>query len=287
MNYTDFEFDEALKQRLDSLYSQNRQPHAIVIEGADAEKCKGLATFLTMRAVCRAENNPCGKCEQCIKAREKVHPDIYYAQPEKKSQIYSIEQMRDIIENASIRPNEADIKIFVFESADTRLSPVVQNSFLKLLEEPPQNCLFLLLCKNSRGLLNTILSRCTVLTVKGEESYSEQATELARAVAEGTIAPSEWQLLSALTGFSDRKLADETLAVLTVIFRDCIAVARGISARIDGQLAQKLNKRITTGMALQLVEATELARQKIPQNVNMDLLSAFLSGEYRRIIWQR
>ena len=34
MNYTDFEFDEALKQRLDSLYSQNRQPHAIVIEGA-------------------------------------------------------------------------------------------------------------------------------------------------------------------------------------------------------------------------------------------------------------
>ena len=175
MNYTDFEFDEALKQRLDSLYSQNRQPHAIVIEGADAEKCKGLATFLTMRAVCRAENKPCGKCEQCIKAREKVHPDIYYAQPEKKSQIYSIEQMRDIIENASIRPNEADIKIFVFESADTRLSPVVQNSFLKLLEEPPQNCLFLLLCKNSRGLLNTILSRCTVLTVKGEESYSEQA----------------------------------------------------------------------------------------------------------------
>lgn len=64
-----------------------------------------------MRAVCRAENKPCGKCEQCIKAREKVHPDIYYAQPEKKSQIYSIEQMRDIIENASIRPNEADIKI--------------------------------------------------------------------------------------------------------------------------------------------------------------------------------
>lgn len=71
MNYTDFEFDEALKQRLDSLYSQNRQPHAIVIEGADAEKCKGLATFLTMRAVCRAENKPCGKCEQCIKARER------------------------------------------------------------------------------------------------------------------------------------------------------------------------------------------------------------------------
>ena len=49
MNYTDFEFDEALKQRLDSLYSQNRQPHAIVIEGADAEKCKGLATFLTSK----------------------------------------------------------------------------------------------------------------------------------------------------------------------------------------------------------------------------------------------
>ena len=39
-----------------------------------------------------------------------------------------------------------------------------------------RNCLFLLRCKNSRGLLNTIWSRCTVLTVIGEESYSEQAT---------------------------------------------------------------------------------------------------------------
>lgn len=287
MNYTDFEFDEALKQRLDSLYSQNRQPHAIVIEGADLEKSEKLAIFLTMRAVCRAENKPCGKCEQCIKAREQAHPDIYYAKPEKKSQIYSIEQMRDIIENASIRPNEADIKIFVFKNADTRLSPVVQNSFLKLLEEPPQNSLFLLLCKNSKGLLNTILSRCTVLTVKGDESYSQESLELARAVALGTIAPSEWELLSVLSAFSDRKLAEEVLSVLTVIFRDCVAVARGLDARVDIQLAQTLNKRITTGMALQLVEATEQAKQKIPQNINMDLLSAFLSGEYRRIIWQR
>lgn len=287
MNYTDFEFDEALKQRLNSLYSQNRQPHAIVIEGADLEKSEKLAIFLTMRAVCRAENKPCGKCEQCIKAREQAHPDIYYAIPEKKSQIYSIEQMRDIIENASIRPNEADIKIFVFKNADTRLSPVVQNSFLKLLEEPPQNSLFLLLCKNSKGLLNTILSRCTVLTVKGTESYSQESLELAKAVALGTVAPSEWELLSALSAFSDRKLADEALSVLTVIFRDCVAVARGLDARVDIQLAQTLNKRITTGMALQLVEATELAKQKIPQNINMDLLSAFLSGEYRRIIWQR
>lgn len=290
MNFEGFDFfenDENLKQRIESLYSQNRQPHAIVIEGAVEQRCEKLATFLTMRAVCRAENKPCGKCEQCIKAREQAHPDIYYAQPEKKSQIYSIEQMRSIIENASIRPNEADIKIFVFRSAEKRLTPVVQNSFLKLLEEPPQNCLFLLLCKNSRGLLNTILSRCTVLTVKGEESYSEQATELARAVAEGTIAPSEWQLLSALTGFSDRKLADEILAVLTVIFRDCIAVVNGIDTIMNKQLAEKLSKRITTGMALQLVEVTELARRKIPQNVNMELLSAFLCGEYRRIIWQR
>ncbi len=287
MNYGDFDFDSALRQRLDGLFSQNRQPHAIVIEGADTKKCERLATFLTMRSVCRAENKPCGKCDQCIKAGQQAHPDIYYARPEKKTQIYSMEQMRDIIENASIRPNETDIKIFVFKNADERLSPVVQNSLLKLLEEPPQNSLFLLICRNSRGLLNTILSRCTVIAVKGSESYSEEALELAKKIALGTVALSEWELLSALSAFSDRQMADETLSVLSVIFRDCIAQARGTAAIIDSQLAQTLSKRITTGMALQLVEATALARQKIPQNVNMDLLSAFLSGEYRRIIWQR
>ena len=67
LNFEGFDFfenDENLKQRIESLYSQNRQPHAIVIEGAVEQRCEKLATFLTMRAVCRAENKPCGKCEQ-------------------------------------------------------------------------------------------------------------------------------------------------------------------------------------------------------------------------------
>ena len=287
MNFSGFDFDGSVKEALSALDNHGRIPHAIIIESKNKESALEAAKFLSMYAVCTGDNKPCKTCEQCRKAEIKCHADISYPRPENKSKTYSIEQMRNIIKDSYIRPNEANAKVYVFEEADNRLTDIAQNSFLKLLEEPPQASLFLLLCKNSRGLLNTILSRCTVLTVKGDEDYSPESLELARAVALGTVAPSEWELLSALSAFSDRRLADETLAVLTVIFRDCIACARGIAARIDAELAQKLSKRITTGMALQLAQATELARQKIPQNINMDLLSAFLSGEYRRIIWQR
>lgn len=216
MNFEGFDFfenDENLKQRIESLYSQNRQPHAIVIEGAVEQRCEKLATFLTMRAVCCAENKPCGKCEQCIKAREQAHPDIYYAQPEKNRRFILLSKCEVLLKmqvSAPMRPILRYLCFAVQKKIDTCCAKLI----LKLLEEPPQNCLFLLLCQNSRGLLNTVLSRCTVIKIKGEPNFYEDSLDLAVEVAEGTIAPSEWQLLAALSQFSDRKRRTKHLRFL-------------------------------------------------------------------------
>lgn len=45
------------------------------------------------------------------------------------------------------------------------MSRDAQNAFLKLLEEPPQNTLFILTAKSERDVLQTIASRCQVIQV--------------------------------------------------------------------------------------------------------------------------
>ena len=287
MNFSDFSFDKSIEATLEKLSSQNKIPHAIIIEGNDDEKCESLAVFLTMLSVCTEENKPCGHCSQCIKAKAQAHPDIFYAYPEKKSQSYSIEQMRDIIKNASIRPNEANIKAFVFRQADTRLYPVVQNAFLKLLEEPPQNSLFLLLCKNAKGLLPTILSRCTILRTGRETTYSDEAVALAKEISRGIVSLKEWELLKTLGKISDREQACEILTVLNIIFRDCFAFHKGADSQLDQELTSELTRRINLDSALKMIDITDNAKQLLGQNININLLTTWLCGEYRRILWLR
>ena len=257
MNFKGFEFDENTKQTLNALDVQGRIPHAVIIESKDKTKSFELAKFLSMYAVCIDTERPCGQCGQCRKAFNAAHADIKYAYPEKKSKSYSIDQMREISKDAYIKPNEAAAKVYIFEDAENRLSPIVQNAFLKLLEEPPQNVLFILLCENSKKLLATILSRSVVLRLKTHDVLLEKDS------------------------------ADETLLIVKLIFRDGLAAVSGVGAVFDAELGKSLATRFTKARIIQMIEITENAKIKITQNININLLTTWLCGEYRRISWQR
>lgn len=287
MNFNGFDFDDNTKQTLETLDSQGRMPHAIIIESSDSEKSLELAKFISMWAVCKNDKKPCMECDQCHKASEKAHADIYYAFPEKKSKTYSIDQMRNIINDAYIMPNEADAKVYVFEQADNRLAPVVQNAFLKLLEEPPKNVSFILLCDNISKLLITILSRCTVIKIKNEQKFDETASEYAKAIVRGILSTREYDLLLAINKLTEKERADETLFIVKLILRDGLAVLSGGKACFDETLGNSISRRISRQKIIEMIELTETAKQKIPQNININLLTTQLCGEYRRILWQR
>ncbi len=288
MNFSGFNFCESDKKSLSALDNHGRIPHAIIIERRDKEKSAQAAKFLSMYAVCTAESNkPCASCIQCRKAKSKSHPDISYAYPEKKSKTYSIDQIRDIIKDAYIRPNEAQAKVYVFEEADNRLTAVAQNSFLKLLEEPPQNVHFILLCENAQKLLVTILSRCTVVRLKNEVRLDSVAVENAEKIAQGIISSREYDLLLALNALTDKEKADDVLTAVRLILRDALAVSVGSEADFSEALGKSLASRFTKGRIIKMLELTEDAAIKIKQNVNINLLTAWLCGEYRRISWQR
>lgn len=287
MNFSGFDFDESVKESLSALDNHGRIPHAIVIESKNREAALEVAKFLSMYVVCTIDNKPCKVCEQCHKAEIKAHADISYAYPEKKSKTYSIEQMRSIIKDAYIRPNEADAKVYIFEEADNRLTQIAQNSFLKLLEEPPQNVYFILLCESAQKLLVTILSRCTVVRLKNEVKISEKPLEYAEKIVKGIISSREYDLLLALNVLADKENADETLSTVRMILRDGLAVSVGTKAVFNEKLGKELASRFTKGKIIEMIELTDNSAIKIKQNININLLTTWLCGEYRRISWQR
>jgi len=87
------------------------------------------------------------------------HPDIHLAEPESKSRRIVIEQIRALEAELQLKASGAGRKAGVILEAD-RLSPQASNAFLKTLEEPPDNCLLLLVTSIPEALLDTIRSRC-------------------------------------------------------------------------------------------------------------------------------
>jgi DNA polymerase III delta prime subunit len=93
------------------------------------------------------------------------HPDLLYFKTDSK---LGIEQARKIKEHFSIKPHTLKGKIAVLEDAST-LTLDAQNALLKLMEELPTEGVLILGAPSDSKFLPTVLSRCQVIRIKGEE----------------------------------------------------------------------------------------------------------------------
>lgn len=101
------------------------------------------------------------------------HPDMPWFEPEKKSRIIDILMMRErILPLAEQSSLSGGWKIIVIVSAD-RMKEAAANAFLKTLEEPPPQTLFLLLADTLNDMLPTIVSRCQTLHIGGMRKLAE------------------------------------------------------------------------------------------------------------------
>ena len=140
-------------------------PHACIISGPVGSGRHTLAGLLCAAMVCLEEDRnrrPCGVCGACKKAVSGIHPDITVITGPDEGKPITVAQVRDMRNDAYIRPNEGRRKVYVLENAG-ELRPDAQNAMLKLLEEGPEYAAFLLLCENPGSILQTIRSRCEQL----------------------------------------------------------------------------------------------------------------------------
>lgn len=143
---------------LQKAVTNGRLAHGYVVTGPPREEGRELAERALMGMFC-GESEACGVCPDCTRIRGHTHPDVLWVEPQKKSRIISVEQVRHLQQRILQTSFEGGWKVCVVVGAD-RLGAEGANALLKTLEEPPARSLFLLLTDSPQFLLPTIVSRC-------------------------------------------------------------------------------------------------------------------------------
>jgi DNA polymerase-3 subunit delta' len=200
---------KALTRAIDS----DRIAHAYLIAGPPQIGKMTLAMDIVRAINCVAdeqpnmfgetEPKPCNTCGPCDRITRGLHTDVRVESLGEDSRgrtqtLISIDQVREVQREASLRPSEGKYRVFIFDRSEY-LSQGAATALLKILEEPPDQVIFILAATDSDRLLPTISSRCQTYRLRPirqsviaehlksqYEAEEEAAEEIAR-LSEGRI----------------------------------------------------------------------------------------------------
>lgn len=307
-----------VKYELSEAMSRRSLPHAVIIEGDKGCGKKSLARILSAYAVCSADGErPCGRCPHCIKAEKGIHPDIVTLDGSNTGEL-NIDSIRKVRTTAYIKPNEAANKVYMLFNCEKMLA-AAQNAFLKVLEEPPENVMFILTAASSSVLLQTVRSRSRIFTLypplpeeaaavlkkqlpdKSEEeileaakasggnigvaaelllSGGEEERKLAEEIFRAVFLTAEYSLLLLTNKLSkDRTFAVRVLDRLCELTAECVRAALG--AKNTSGKARELSDRVSANRLIVLQKNVQYARSVLNINVNLSFYGTWLSGVLR------
>jgi DNA polymerase-3 subunit delta' len=158
----------------------------------------------------KSDLDSCGTCKSCVKYEKLIHPDLNFVFPVikgkkatdpvsdnyieewrefvKRSPYFSLNNWMDSIEvgNAqgmifaseaseiikilSLKTFESDFKIMIIWLPE-KMHQATANKLLKMVEEPPEKTLFLLVSEEPDKVISTILSRCQLVKIPSFKSH--------------------------------------------------------------------------------------------------------------------
>lgn len=165
MDHTQFPWHDAGWRQLWQHRMADRLPHAMLLSGPAGLGKLMFARRLAQALLCESPDtggDACGQCRSCRLFQAGSHPDYSPVQPVEEGKVIKIDQIRDLCAFLGYTPQYGGYKIALLEPAD-RLNSNAANSLLKTLEEPPGNCLLLLVTAQPARLPATVRSRCQVM----------------------------------------------------------------------------------------------------------------------------
>jgi DNA polymerase III subunit delta' len=154
----------------------------------------------------RSETDSCGICKSCVKYEKMIHPDLHFVFPViknkketepvsdsyieewrefvKRSPYFTLNNWLDsievgnaqglifaseageIIKKLNLKSFESDFKIMIIWLPE-KMHLSTANKLLKMIEEPPEKTLFLLVSEEPDKVIPTIISRCQLIKIPG------------------------------------------------------------------------------------------------------------------------
>lgn len=219
MQFRDIIGQEGVKAHLRQMCDSHRLAHATLLVGPEGAGALPLAVAFAQYVNCTGDKSggdSCGSCPSCVKFRRLMHPDLHFIYPTINrgdttcSDMYSTE-WRQMWENAtyfssaqwatmmggskqavinkndavaihqklSLRPFEADYQILILWKPEL-MNETSANRILKIMEEPPERSLFIVVSENSDEILPTILSRTQMIKVPPVDEGSMKSHLMAK-----------------------------------------------------------------------------------------------------------
>lgn len=200
MDFENIIGQEHIKKHLIQSTENNRIPHAQLFVGK--EGCGTLLTAITYakHLLCSTANDKEACAKKCDKLQ---HPDLHFAFPvttndnvkkhpisnlfledwrsfvtkhaygglfdwlqhigvENKQGQISVSEAEDIVKKLTLKSYEGGFKVMIIWMAE-KMNTAAANKLLKLIEEPPNKTVFLLITEDEGQIINTIKSRCQAL----------------------------------------------------------------------------------------------------------------------------
>ncbi|WP_304233063.1 DNA polymerase III subunit delta [Jiulongibacter sediminis] len=195
MRFSDIKGLDEQKRTLIQSVQKNHVAHAQLFHGSEGSANLALALAFGSYLNCENPTNTdsCGQCSSCLKTDKLIHPDVSFIFPtaggkkvlsenfmaewrefvldhpykditewlEKigiKQGNIPVEEARKLIGNLSLKSYEGGYKL-IYVWLPEYLSIATANAILKILEEPPEQTIFMLVCNDAQNLLTTIISR--------------------------------------------------------------------------------------------------------------------------------
>jgi len=142
-----------------------RLPHALLFLGPQGVGKQNFAASLVDRMLCHQpetqglEEQACGKCKSCLLRISGNHPDLKVVERLEKKKNISIDQVREVGEFLAKQAQLDGYRCVVVNGAE-EMSESAANALLKVLEEPGDQCLLILISARAGALMPTIKSRC-------------------------------------------------------------------------------------------------------------------------------
>ena len=177
-------FDEVVGQQhvvrtLRNAVEQGKVHHAYLFVGSRGTGKTSMAKILarSLNCVQGPTPNPCGACESCRSIAAGTSMDVIEMDAASNR---SVDDVRDLRERVAYAPAAGLWKVYILDEAHM-LTKEAWNAFLKTLEEPPPNTVFVLATTEAHKVMATIADRCQRFDF--QRPSLDQISEVVRRVA--------------------------------------------------------------------------------------------------------